>query len=213
LCFCDREGGPKIKGESDLRFYPGSGTLPLTAVISKIALHGKTLSNRATYREWNFTKPQLDLQISKTEPDRAKAPTPKGMDLEQYHFPHLYELQKTGNRYGDLQLLRQLAFSRSIECESDVARFLPASTYSMGATAVVAVPGIKSGYSSAVICASLMIPLVFILLLVVVVILLVVVIVAVTAGQSSGDKREAERSVLTNPPPDDAFRPGPGGRA
>lgn len=131
LCFCDREGGPKIAGENDLRFYPGSGTRSETSVISGIALHEKTLSNSTTYREWNFTRPRLDLQISKAEPDRAKAPVPAGMNLEQYHFPHLYQLTKGGNRYGGLQLLRQLAFSRFIDCESDIARFLPASTYSI----------------------------------------------------------------------------------
>ena len=131
LCFCDREGGPKINGDSNLRFYSGSGTRPDTSVINKIALHEKILSNSSTYREWNFTRPRLDLSVSKSEPDRAKAPTPKGMDLEQYHFPHLYQFQKDGNRYAGIQLLRQLVFSRYIDCESDASRFLPASTYSI----------------------------------------------------------------------------------
>jgi type VI secretion system secreted protein VgrG len=51
------------------------------------------------------------------------------MLLEQYQFPHLYQLQKTGNRYAELQLLRQLTFSSSISLESDVSRFLPTFTF------------------------------------------------------------------------------------
>lgn len=131
LCFCDREGGPTIKGGRELRFYRGSGTVSDVPVISNVVLHEKILSNSVAYREWNFTKPKLDLEITKAEPDKVLAPTPKSMNLEQYRFPHLYQLQKAGNHYGNIQLLRQLAFSRSIECESDIARFMPASTFAI----------------------------------------------------------------------------------
>jgi type VI secretion system secreted protein VgrG len=51
------------------------------------------------------------------------------MLLEQYQYPHLYQLQKEGSRYANLQLLRQLTFRSLIEAESDVARFLPSYTF------------------------------------------------------------------------------------
>lgn len=131
LCFCDREGGPKIQGESDIRFYAGSGQHPATAVISSLMLRHDVNSNIASYREWNFTKPKLFLGVSEQEGRRKEAPVPTGMGLEHYQYPHLYSLVKEGNRYAQLQLLRQLTFRRCIVCESDVARFLPSYTFTI----------------------------------------------------------------------------------
>ena len=131
LCFCDREGGPKIPGQSDLRFFPGSGQRSDTAAINRLALHESVNSNAAAYREWNFRKPRLDLEVSDHESERDKAPAPPGMLLEQYAYPHLYQLRKPGERYVKLRMLRQLTFRQWIGCSSDVARFLPSYTFSM----------------------------------------------------------------------------------
>lgn len=131
LCFCDREGGPRIPGESDLRFYPGSGHVPDTAVISRLNLRHRINSNAATCREWNFEKPLLSLGVTKQEPDTNVAPAPSGMRLERYQFPHIYQLQKTGERYTGLQLLRQLTFRQWIEVESDVSRYLPSHIFTI----------------------------------------------------------------------------------
>lgn len=129
LCFSDREGGPKISGQSNIRFYPGSGQRPDTAVISKLFLQHDVNSNAVSYREWNFEKPKLFLGVGEYEPDREKAPVPKGMALEQYQYPHRYGLVKSGERYAKLHLMRQLTFSRKIVCESDLAHFLPGYTF------------------------------------------------------------------------------------
>ena len=131
LCFCDREGGPKIPGQSDLRFFPGSGQRSDTAVINRLALHESVNSNAAAYREWNFRKPRLDLEVSDHESERDKAPAPPGMLLEQYAYPHLYQLRKPGERYAKLRLARQLTFRQWIDCTSDVARFLPSYVFSI----------------------------------------------------------------------------------
>ena len=131
LCFCDREGGPKIPGQSDLRFFPGSGQRSDTAVINRLALHESVNSNAAVYREWNFRKPRLDLEVSDHESERDKAPAPPGMLLEQYAYPHLYQLRKPGERYAKLRLSRQLTFRQWIDCTSDVARFLPSYVFSI----------------------------------------------------------------------------------
>jgi type VI secretion system secreted protein VgrG len=131
LCFCDREGGPEIIGNAQLRFFPGSGQHPDMAVISKLRLQVGVNSNAASYREWNFMKPKVFMGVGASEPTHAKAPVPDGMLLEQYKYPHLYDLPKPGERYVKLQLLRQLTFQRSIVCESDVAGFLPSYTFSV----------------------------------------------------------------------------------
>ncbi len=131
LCFCDREGGPPISGEAALRFYPGSGQAADTSVISRLDLHHAINSNAAEYREWNFRQLKLDLTVNDREADAQKAPVPPGMTLEQYRYPHLYELKKPGARYARLQVVRQLTFARWIECESDVARFLPSYVFSI----------------------------------------------------------------------------------
>ena len=131
LCFCDREGGPKIPGQSYLRFFPGSGQRSDTAVINRLTLHEQVNSNAAAYREWNFRKPRLDLEVRDKEEDKQAAPAPPGMLLEQYAYPHLYQLRQPGERYVKLRMLRQLTFRQWIECSSDVARFLPSYTFSM----------------------------------------------------------------------------------
>jgi type VI secretion system secreted protein VgrG len=103
LVFTDAESGPGIPGESPIRFYPGSGNLADTAVISRLNLRQRINSNRATYREWNFTRPQLDLEASRNEPEFEKAPLPPGMSLETYLHPHLYQLQAEGDRYAKIR--------------------------------------------------------------------------------------------------------------
>lgn len=128
LCFCDREGGPKIPGESDIRYFQGSGQPADTAVVSRLNLHTRINSNASTYREWNFQNPHLRLHANDHETRTNLAPVPPGMLLEQYAFPHLYQLRKAGERYAKLQLTRQLTFRQWIECESDVSRWLPSYT-------------------------------------------------------------------------------------
>lgn len=65
------------------------------------------------------------------EEDKQAAPAPPGMLLEQYAYPHLYQLRKPGERYAKLQLSRQLTFRQWIDCTSDVARFLPSYVFSI----------------------------------------------------------------------------------
>jgi type VI secretion system secreted protein VgrG len=131
LCFSDREGGPRIEGESELRFHPGSGNVTDTAVINRVVLRQSVRSDLATYREWNFRKPKLDLGVSQHEPDPLRAPAPAGMKLEQYRYPHLYELRQEGQRYANLQLLRQLSLQKVIDIQSDASRFAPGYTFAM----------------------------------------------------------------------------------
>ena len=129
--FYDYKGGPEIAGESDIRFFPGSGQPADTAVIARLNLHGKVNSNAATFKEWNFTHPKLLLNVNATEPDRAIAPAPPGMLLERYKYPHIYQLHDPGERYAKIQLERQLTFRSFIDCESDVSRFLPGHVFSI----------------------------------------------------------------------------------
>ena len=96
LCFCNREGGPRIGGEPDIRFYPGSGHSPANTVISRLTLNHGVNSNASMYKEWNFEKPKLDLTVDEFENDPQKAPVPEGMKLEQYRYPYLYQLKATG---------------------------------------------------------------------------------------------------------------------
>ena len=131
LCFSDREGGPKISGESDIRYYQGSGHIADTSVISRLKFNEGINSNAAAYREWNFTQPRLSLSVKEEETDTKKAPVPQGMLLEQYRYPHIYDMRDPGSRYAKLQVLRQLTYAKWIECESDVSRYLPDSVFNV----------------------------------------------------------------------------------
>ena len=131
LCFCDAEGGAPIPGESRLRFYPGSGNPADTAVISRLNLRHRINSDSASYNEWNFTRPALDLTSKARERDMVKAPVPLAMSLETYQFPHLYQEPDKGARYAHLQLQRQLTFREWVECESDVSRHTPGFTFTL----------------------------------------------------------------------------------
>lgn len=131
LCFSDWAGGPKIAGEYDLRFFPGSGTRPDTSVIHSLAYKVKTTSNAAAYSDWNFTKPNLDLLMADAESSMEKAPVPGGMKLEKYAYPHIYALRGAGASYTSIQLERQMALARQISVESDVSRFVPGHTFTI----------------------------------------------------------------------------------
>ena len=131
LCFSDMPGGPRINGESDLRYFPGSGQTADTAVVSRATLRSQSVSDRATLRDWNFLTPSSLLEGSIDEPDFLKAPTAPGMDAEIYAYPHIHQTDSEAGRYADIQLLRQLAFQTWLEAESDVSRFLPGFTFSL----------------------------------------------------------------------------------
>lgn len=126
--FCDREGGPLIDGEGEIRFFPGSGQVAKTSVISSLKNKQSITSNAASYRERNFQKPKLDLEM---KADDVEAPRPSGMMMENYQYPHIYETRSNGLRYVDIQLLRQQVFRNKIEIESDVSRFQPGRTFSI----------------------------------------------------------------------------------
>ena len=131
LWFTDAEGGPPIPGESDLRFFPGSGQVADTAVISRLDLKNRINSDSSTFREWNFTTPAVDLTGRDEEPDWEKAPTPQAMELETYRFPHLYQIRDEGERYAKLQLMRQLTLRKWVECATDIARHTPGHTFTL----------------------------------------------------------------------------------
>lgn len=131
LCFSDMPGGPRINGEPDLRYFPGSGQTADTAVISRATLRSQSVSDRAMLRDWNFLTPSSILEGSTDEPDFLKAPTAPGVDAEIYAYPHIHQTDSEAERYADIQLLRQLAFQTWLEAESDVSRFLPGFTFSL----------------------------------------------------------------------------------
>ncbi|HCU67739.1 MAG TPA: type VI secretion system tip protein VgrG [Desulfomicrobium sp.] len=131
LCFSDREGGPAIGGESRLRYHPGAGTETDTAVVREVELHQAIGSDAFTFREWNFEKTRLDLQVGQAETDSVKAPVPARMTLERYRYPHLYQLRKDGRRYANMELQRHFSPSRWIDVRTDASRMLPGHAFEL----------------------------------------------------------------------------------
>jgi type VI secretion system secreted protein VgrG len=131
LCFSDREGGPRIDGESLLRFHPGAGTETDTATVKTVECGQVMGSDSVAFREWNFEKTRLNLAVGQTETDARKAPIPVGMTLEDYRYPHLYQLQKEGRRYADIEMLRHMSQTRSIKAATDVSRMVPGFTFEL----------------------------------------------------------------------------------
>ena len=125
LCFSDMPGGPRISGESDLRYFPGSGQPADTAVVSRLTLRARSVSGKATLRDWNFLTPSLIPEGT----DTATAPAAPGIDYDVYRFPHLHQTPAEGTHYAGLELLRQLAMRTSLQAEADVSRFLPGHTF------------------------------------------------------------------------------------
>jgi type VI secretion system secreted protein VgrG len=77
LCFSDREGGPRIDGESLLRFHPGAGTETDTATVQNHrCLRQGIGSDSVTFREWNFEKTRLNLEVGQSETDARQGPGP-----------------------------------------------------------------------------------------------------------------------------------------
>ncbi|MDY0228188.1 MAG: type VI secretion system tip protein TssI/VgrG [Desulfomicrobium apsheronum] len=131
LCFSDMPDGPRIEGESLVRFHPGAGTETDTATVRTIEMGRDIRSDSFTFREWNFEKTRLDLQVKLSETDPVKAPVPVGMNLEQYRYPHLYQLQKDGKRYVDLELLRNFSMNAWVDVTTDVSRMTPGYVFEL----------------------------------------------------------------------------------
>ena len=131
LCFSDREGGPRIGGESDLRFHPGAGTEADTATVRTAELLQSIGSDAVTFREWNFEQTRLNLQVAQIETSSELAPVPAGMTLERYGYPHLYRQQEDGKRYADIEMLRHMSPSRRMEAKTDVSRMAPGFTFAL----------------------------------------------------------------------------------
>lgn len=131
LIFSDTAGGPPIPGEADIRFFPGSGNVADTSVISRLTHQQRINSDSASYREWNFLKPEADLEANANEPDWVKAPAPVAMRMESYHFPHIYQEKEEGQRYADIQLARQLVLREWIEGVGEAARMTPGHTFGL----------------------------------------------------------------------------------
>ena len=124
-------GGPPISGESDIRFFPGSGQPADTAVVSRLMLCSRSVSGQATLRDWNFL-PRVAVWEQNVQPgDSAKAPGAPGIGCETYRYPVFCTSAKEVRRYAGIQLARQLSLQTSIEAQSDVARFLPGHTFAL----------------------------------------------------------------------------------
>ena len=131
LCFSDMQDGPRIPGESLLRFHPGAGTETDTATVRSMEPGRAIGSDAFTFREWNFAKTRLNLQVGLAETDPAKAPVPAGMTLERYRYPHLYQQQKDGKRYVDLELQRNLCLGELVHADTDASRMTPGYVFEL----------------------------------------------------------------------------------
>lgn len=131
LIFTDTAGGPPIPGEADIRFFPGSGNVADAPVIARLTHQQRINSDSASYREWNFLTPEANLEVNKNEPDWLKAPAPPALKLESYRFPHLYQEEKEGERYADIQLARQLVLREWVEGSGDVSRMTPGHVFNL----------------------------------------------------------------------------------
>jgi type VI secretion system secreted protein VgrG len=129
LCFSDWEGGPKIDADPKIRFFPGSGQRADFPTIHKLVLKSQVVSNVASYRDWNPKQPKLKLDSRETLVGDPDTPGPKGMFLEQYRYPHIFQLQAEGNRYAKIQLLRQKSLQKQIFADSNIARYTPGHTF------------------------------------------------------------------------------------
>lgn len=131
LVFTDSAGGPPIAGEADIRFYSGSGTVADAPVISRVTHQQRINGDRAAYRDWNAMAPTDNLDVSRSETDRNKAPTPTAMTLETYRYPHIYQERKDGEHYAEIQLARQLVFREWLEGTTDASRMTPGQVFGM----------------------------------------------------------------------------------
>ena len=102
-----------------------------STTVRSIEMDRDIRSDSFTFREWNFEKTRLDLQVSLAETDAVKAPVPVGMNLEQYRYPHLYQLQKDGKRYVNLELLRNFSMSAWVDVTTDVSRMTPGYVFEL----------------------------------------------------------------------------------
>lgn len=131
LIFADAAGGPPIPQPNPLRFFAGSGQVADRAVIARLNMHEKISSDRASYRDWDFQKPTQDLLVTQNETSDEKAPVHGGINYDRYQYPHLYQDKGEGERYANIQLLRQLTWHTWVNGETDVSRLTPGFTFTL----------------------------------------------------------------------------------
>ncbi len=100
-----------------------------SAIISDLHYHVRARGNAVALRDWNFEMPRVNIAARVNEAEFAKAPIPPGLTQEHYRYPHLYQSGEAGRRYAELELQRELVFTRWIDGGGNVARFLPGFTF------------------------------------------------------------------------------------
>lgn len=86
-------------------------------VIKSFAVSHKVTRGKVAFREYNFTKPAMDL--ARTETAMCGDARQDYHQLETYTFPHLYQLQSEGDRYVKLEEERQQTFRVTAAGTSD----------------------------------------------------------------------------------------------
>ncbi|MDR2487943.1 MAG: type VI secretion system tip protein VgrG [Desulfovibrio sp.] len=112
-------------GLPTFEFNPGSGSVHNASVISRLTLNHKASSNKSTYREWDFTQAKVNLEVTKELPPGGLPPLPSKINFDVYQYPHLYRTPDEGERYVDIQTLRQASMHTWIDIMTDSCRFTP----------------------------------------------------------------------------------------
>ncbi len=141
LCITNGPGQPPVAVEKDgdqiLEYHQPSGLNPDYPVIQSLRHEEQINSGATTYREWNFTKPELNLernkaaQITRKGSDGNEQDQQAWHELEQYEYPHMYQLRDAGQRYADLKLERLQCWNQRIEGKTESRALLTGYQFTM----------------------------------------------------------------------------------
>ncbi|MEJ2694268.1 MAG: type VI secretion system tip protein TssI/VgrG, partial [Candidatus Thiodiazotropha sp.] len=124
LVMCDGEVAfQPMPGEANLIYHPPTGAAPEQEHIFQYGYTQETRPGSVTYRDYNFKKPDLNLQ---TEADAEQE-----TQLEFYDYPGRYDDSDLGQRRAQVRLEAARTMRRRGWGKSDCVRFQPGYRFTL----------------------------------------------------------------------------------
>lgn len=112
-----------ISGEPKVLFNPGHGLVAEEEAVIRIFLSRQIRSGKATYKDFNFEKPSLDLTADEQADDNK--------NLEIYDYPGEYSTKEVGKKLAQIRLQEAVMYKDKAAGESVCPRFIPGFTFTL----------------------------------------------------------------------------------
>ena len=114
---------PRLKGEPEIRFNVGGGTVPAEESVSSFLYSHRLHPGKVVQRDYNYMRRDLDLSIDKRITKHSRR--------EVYDYPGLYFKQKKGELSTQIHKERIQSMGETAEGISNCPRLAPCSVWTL----------------------------------------------------------------------------------